>query len=153
MSDEIIHRPQIKITWLIGVLAAFGLFALIGAYSARMTRDYADYDQERATKRYATLAQLRQDEGKLINPVDKEGKPTAEWVDQANGIVRIPIEEAMAKEVDTLKSQVPAAGSEIPGAAPAPAPSAPAAPAAPAPPAPVAKAPATPAPAPAKPKP
>jgi hypothetical protein len=120
MSDETAPQPRIKFTWLIGTLAAFAIFVIIGAYSSRMTWTYTDYDQDRAAQRYATLAKLRQDEGKLINPVDAQGKPTAEWVDQTKGIVRIPIEEAMAKEIDTLKAQSPQAGAEIPGAAPAP---------------------------------
>jgi hypothetical protein len=165
MSEETISPSSIKLTSLLGAFVALGFFALIGVYSVRMTQDYPDYDQNRATERYATLAKLRQDEGKLINPVDADGKSTAEWVDQAHGVIRIPIEEAMTKELDTLKAEAPAAGCEIPGAVPpAPAPAAtapaPAAPAAaktsaPAPagntPA-VAKTPATPsAPAPAKP--
>jgi hypothetical protein len=124
MSDEIASQPRIKITWLIGTAAAFALFAVIGAYSSRMTWDTTDYDQERAAQRYATLAKLRQDEGKLINPVDAQGKPTAEWVDQTKGIVRIQIEEAMAEEIDTLKAQPAAMGAEIPAAVP-PAPATP----------------------------
>jgi hypothetical protein len=119
MSDETAPQPRIKITWLVGTAAAFALFAVIGAYSSRMTWDYPDYDQERAAQRYATLAKLRQAEGKLINPVDAQGKPTAEWVDQTKGIVRIQIEEAMAEEVDTLKAQPVAMGAAIPVIAPA----------------------------------
>jgi hypothetical protein len=111
MSDETAPQPRIKITWLIGTLAAFALFVVIGAYSSRMTWDYTDYDQDRATQRYATLAKVRHDEQALIS--------TTEWVDQAKGTVRIPIEEAMAKEIDTLKAQSPQAGAEIAGAAPA----------------------------------
>jgi hypothetical protein len=124
MSDETAPQPRIKIAWLIGTLAAFALFMVIGAYSSRMTWDYASYDQQRSQARYATLAKLQQDESKLINPVDAQGKPTAEWIDQAKGLVRIPIEEAMAKEVATLKAQPAQAGSAI--AMPAPAPAAPA---------------------------
>jgi hypothetical protein len=118
MSDETAPQPRIKITWLIGTLAVFALFMVIGAYSSRMTWNYLDYDQQRAIKRYDTLAKLQQEEGKLINPVDAQGKPTAEWVDQAKGTVRIPIEEAMVKEVDTLKTQPAAMGTEILGATP-----------------------------------
>jgi hypothetical protein len=54
--------------------------------------------------------------------VDAQGQAHAEWVDQAKGVVRIPIEQAMADEVDTLKAQVPRACGEIPGTVPAPAP-------------------------------
>ena len=140
MSDETISQPRIKITWLIGTLVAFGLFVVIGNYSRIMNRNYSDYDQDRAGQRYETLAKVRHDENALIYPVDKEGHSTAEWVDQANGIIRIPIDEAMAKEVDTLKAQTAGVGPEIPGAVPAP-PPAPASVATP--PAPAAKTPAT----------
>jgi hypothetical protein len=124
MPDETTSQPQIKITWLIGTLAAFVLFSAIGNYSARMTRDYSDYDQDRAKVRYDTLAKLRHDENALIAPVDDKGNPTAEWVDQDKGFVRIPIEEAMAEEINTLKAQPAAAGCLIAAAAPAPAASA-----------------------------
>lgn len=126
MSEETASQPQIKITWLIGTLVAFAIFALIGGYSARMTQTYTDYDQDQATIRYANLAQEQKAESKLINPVDKDGKATAEWVDQDKGFIRIPIEEAMAKEVDTLKVEPLVIACAIPGAvapaAPAPAP-------------------------------
>jgi hypothetical protein len=122
MSDETAPQPRIKIAWLIGTLAAFALFAVIAAYSSRMTWDYPDYDQDRAAERYETLKKVRHDEQVLLSPVDDKGNPTAEWVDQAKGVVRIPIEEAMVKEIDTLKAQPAAIGGEIPGSAPAPAP-------------------------------
>jgi predicted outer membrane lipoprotein len=130
MSDEtLLSQPKIKFSWIIGILAAFALFALIGAYSKRMTDTYTDYDEERAQQRYATLAKLQQDEAKLINPVviDADGKShsTAEWVDQDKGLIRIPIEEAMAKEVIDLKAKPTKVGVEInPPAPPAPKPAA-----------------------------
>ena len=111
MPDETLSQPRIKITWLIGTFAALALFAVIGAYSARMTREYPDYDQDRAVQRYITLAQVRHDEQALITGVA--------WVDQSKGIVRIPIEEAMAREIDTLKSKPATMAAEIPGAVPA----------------------------------
>ena len=140
MSDAT-TPPQIKISWLIGIAIAFVLFAAIGGYSARMTQDYSDYDQDRAAQRYDTLKKLQADENKQLNPVDANGKPTAIWIDQDKGIISIPIDEAMAKEVDDIKAQTPGPGNEInpPAPAPAPAPAAapstnaaPAAPAAPA---------------------
>jgi hypothetical protein len=117
MPDETAPQPQIKIAWLIGTLAAFALFALIGAYSARMTQDYTDYDQQRADDRKVTLAKVQHDENALLS--------TAEWVDQAKGAIRIPIEEAMVKELDTLKGKPAAMGAVIPPPAP-PAPAKPA---------------------------
>jgi hypothetical protein len=134
MSDETVTHPQIKFSWLLGIAVALALFAIIGRYSSRMTQNTTDYDQERAATRYQTLAKLRADENKLINPVDDQGKPTAVWIDQAKGTISIPIDEAMAKEVDALKAQAPGPGADINPPAPAPAPVAPtaAAPAAPA---------------------
>ena len=120
MPDETLPPAQIKLSWLIGTLAAFVLFAAIGGYSARMTRDYTDYDQQRAQVRYQTLAKLRATEGKLVNPVDAQGNSTAEWVDQDKGLIRIPIDEAMVDEVDTLKAQPAAQCTAIDGTAPPP---------------------------------
>ena len=110
MSDETAPQPRIKIAWLIGTLAAFALFAVIGAYSVRMTQDYPDYDRQRAQKRYATLEKVRHDEQALLS--------TVAWIDQAKGSIRIPIEEAMAKEIDTLKGKPAAMGAAIPPPAP-----------------------------------
>jgi hypothetical protein len=127
MSDVQSPPLRFKIAWLIGVAAAFAIFALIGAYSSRMTNDYPDYDQGRADLRYQTLAKLQHDENALIEPVDEKGNPTAAWVDQTKGTIKIPIEQAMTKVLDTLKSQPAAQGAEIPGTAPAAPPAAPAA--------------------------
>jgi hypothetical protein len=137
MSEETATQPQIKIAWLIGIVAAFAIFAAIAGYSARMTNDYSDYDQQRAEVRLTNLASVRKAENALLYPVDDQGKPTAEWVDQAKGTIRIPIEEAMDKEIGALKMQAPAVGNDInppapaakPGAAPATPAGAPAAPA------------------------
>jgi hypothetical protein len=114
MSDETAPQFRVKTSWLIGTAAAFAIFVVIASYSVRMTWDYTDYDQQRAADRKVTLAKVRQDEGKLLCPVDAKGKPTAEWVDQAKGAIRIPIEEAMVEEIDTLKAQPVQAGGEIP---------------------------------------
>jgi hypothetical protein len=123
MSDPTTAQPKVKFTWFIGIAAGFLIFVAIGTYSSRMTRDYPDYDEQQAQARVATLEKLRQDAHALLNPVnpnDPKGPPTAEWVDQDKGIVRIPIEEAMTKEVDTLKGKPAATGAEILGAVPPP---------------------------------
>ena len=120
MSEESAPQPQIKFTWIIGILAAFAIFALIGAYSSRMTWDTSNYYQQRALERKATLDKLRNAANQTLT--------TADWVDQNKKIVRIPIDEAMAKEIDTLKSKSAQVGAEIPGSTPAPV-AAPAAPA------------------------
>jgi hypothetical protein len=132
MSDATAPQPQIKFTWLLGTFAAFALFVVIGAYSSRMTYTYSDYNQQRAAQRYVTLKKVQDAENALIYPVDDQGKPTAVWVDQGKGIIRIPIDEAMTKELALLQAESPQPGCEIVGAAPAPAPATPA-PAAPAP--------------------
>jgi hypothetical protein len=120
MSDETAYQPQIKTTWLIGTLAAFALFVVIGIYSKRMARDYPDYDQQRAQERMATLATVRKAENALLYPaVDAQGNAHAEWIDQTKGVIRIPIEEAMAQEIDALKAQPVAMGAVIPAAVPA----------------------------------
>jgi hypothetical protein len=89
MSQETATPPRIKITWLIGTLAAFAIFAIIGGYSSRMTWNYSDYDQQRADQRYQTLAKVRHDEQAQIT--------ATEWVDQDKGVVRIPVDQAMAR--------------------------------------------------------
>ena len=134
MSAELAPQPQVKIVWIIGIVAAFAIFVVIANYSSRMTNDYSDYDQQRAEQRYETLKKVQSTEQALINPVDAQGNPDAEWVDQTKGVVRIPIQEAMAEEVEALKGQQAAMGCEIAGATPAAATPAPPAPATPPPP-------------------
>lgn len=128
MTDETATQPRIKVSWLIGTLAAFAIFVVIANYSVRMTQTYPDFDQGRADVRYDNLAKVRKAENALLNPaLDAQGLPHAEWADQTKGIVRIPIDQAMAQEVDILKSQPAGMGGEIVGVAPAAA-AAPAAP-------------------------
>jgi hypothetical protein len=122
MSEETATSPQIKIPWLIGTVAAFSIFAFVAFYSKRMTNDFPG--SQRGEERAADLAKLRDDANKTLT--------TADWVDQDKGTIRIPIDEAMSKEVDTLKAKAPAIGAEIPGSKPA-TPAAPAAAPAPAP--------------------
>jgi hypothetical protein len=125
MAAELPYH-RLKIGWLLGVLLAFGLFAVVAWYSARMTNDYPDYDQDRAAQRKVTLETVRKAEDKLLHPVDDQGKPTAVWVDQDKGLIQIPIDEAMTHELTDLKNLPAASGCEIPGAAPASAPPPPA---------------------------
>ncbi len=118
MSDVTASSSPIKFSWLIGTLAAFTIFAVIAGYSSRMTRDYPDYDEQRAEARKATLAQVQADENKVLYA-------PAGWIDQGKGIIHIPIDEAMAKEVETLKTEN-VEMCEVPIVAPAPAAPAPA---------------------------
>ncbi len=121
MPDISPAPTPIKFRWILGILAAFSLFALVAVYSSSMAWHHQDYDQKRAVVRYANLKALRADEAKLLSPVDAEGQPTVEWIDQAKGVVRIPINEAMVKEVETLKAKTPQSFA-VPIVAPAPAP-------------------------------
>jgi hypothetical protein len=118
MSAEITQH-RLKTGWLVGVVLAFAIFAVVALYSRRMTNDYPSYDQGRAEQRKATLEKVRHDENALLYPVDDKGNPTATWADQDKGLIKISIDEAMPKEVADLKSKPVAVGAEIPGAAPA----------------------------------
>ncbi len=111
MSTETASPSQIKITWLIGILAAFSIFAIIAGYSGHMTRAYTSHDQQISNDRYLTLQKLQAEENGTINA-------PADWVDQAKGTIHIPIDEAMTKEVDTLKAQPAQIGSALPAPAP-----------------------------------
>lgn len=111
MSEELALKPRIKIKWFIWTLLAFFIFVVIAGYSSRMARNYTDYDQKRVAERYATLNKLRQEEHKTLTTVD--------WVNQDKKTIHIPIDEAMAKEIDTLKNKPAAVGAAIPIAAPA----------------------------------
>ena len=136
-SDITYHR--LKYSQLLWVALAFGIFVVVGFYSARMTWIYPSYDEGRAQDRKATLAKVQKAENALLNPVDDKGNPVpAAWIDQDKGLIQIPIEEAMAHEVTDLAKVTPGVGLAIPGLAPAPAPvpaATNAAPAAPTPPA------------------
>jgi len=111
MSSETAIPSRIKTTWLIGVVAAFSIFAIIAWYSGHMTRAYPGYDQQRAADRYVTLQKLQKEENDTINA-------PANWIDQDKKIIHLPIDEAMAKEVETLKAQPAQVGSALPVMAP-----------------------------------
>jgi hypothetical protein len=80
---------------------------VIAWYSGHMTRAYPSYDQQRTADRYITLKKLQTEENNTINA-------PADWIDQGKKTVHIPIDEAMAKEVDTLKTQPAQMGSALP---------------------------------------
>ena len=111
MSEAAAIRPQIKVSWFFGIFGAFLIFAAIAGYSSRMAQTAPDYDSQRAAARYATLQKLREDDQKTLT--------TADWVDKTKQIVRIPIQEAMAKELDTLRAKPVQMGAAIPGTTPA----------------------------------
>jgi len=127
MTAEIASHPPLKVSWIIGTLAAFSIFALIGIYSMSMARNSAGFEQMRAQDRLARLAKVRADADKNLT--------TADWVDPTKQTIRIPIDEAMDREIDTLKNKPLAMGALIPGATPPPPPAPATTNAAPAPPA------------------
>jgi hypothetical protein len=98
--------------WFFGLAAAFAVFALVGVYSSRMAYHTSGYDQDEAKERYAKLAKLQ--------AADEKTLTSADWVDQDKGTVRIPIDEAMTEEVDTLKAKPLQMGAAIPGVAAGP---------------------------------
>ncbi len=110
MTDAATSPPPIKLRWFFGVFGAFLIFALIAAYSSRMANDTPDYDSQQAAIRIANLQKLQADDEKALT--------TTDWVDQTKGIVRIPIDQAMAREVRTLKTKPVQMGAAIPGATP-----------------------------------
>jgi hypothetical protein len=103
----------------LGICAAFAVFAVVGIYSSRMAYHTTGYDDDEAKERYARLAKLQADDRKTLT--------TADWIDQAKGTVRIPIDEAMTQEVALLKARPVQIGTALPAAAPAPAAATPAA--------------------------
>jgi len=141
-SDITYHR--LKYSALLWVALGFCIFAVVAAYSSRMTNDFPGYDDGRGKDRKAIADKAAKAEDALLYPVDKDGHPTAVWVDQDKGLIQIPIDEAMTHEVADLKNVTVGEGAVIPGSAPAPAPAATnAAPAKPTPPASTNAAPAT----------
>jgi hypothetical protein len=82
-----------------------------------MTTDFPSYDEGRGKDRLATREKVDQTENALLHPVDKDGKPTAVWVDQDKGFIQIPIDEAMIHEVADLKNVTVGEGAAIPGTA------------------------------------
>jgi hypothetical protein len=124
MSADIAYH-RLKYSALLWVALAFGIFVVIGFYSARMTNDYPSYDAGRGKDRLATRLKVDKAENALLYPVDDKGNPTATWIDQDKGLIQIPIDEAMTHEVSDLQKVTVGEGQPIPGvapAAPAPAP-------------------------------
>jgi hypothetical protein len=111
MSDS--APNPIKLRWFLWTPLGLALFVVIGFYSVQKSGNYNSYDDQRAAARYEVLKKLRADEQAILT--------TADWVDQGKKIVRIPIEEAMAEEIDTLKAKPAAMGCLIPAANAAPA--------------------------------
>jgi hypothetical protein len=111
-----------QLRWYLSVAVALLIFAVVGVYSIRMADDTTGYDHEQAAERSQKLATMQALDAKTLG--------TADWIDKDKGIVRIPIDEAMAQEVPVLAAKPVTMGVAIPGAAvPAPA-SAPVTPAA-----------------------
>jgi hypothetical protein len=97
--------------WFFGIFAALAVFVIVGIYSSRMAYDTTGYDEDQAAARKAKLEKLQ--------AADQKTLTTAGWVDQDKGVIRIPIDEAMTQEVETLNTKPVQAGQEIPGTVPA----------------------------------
>ena len=108
-----IDTPPIKFRWYLSVAAVLFLFVVVGVYSTRMANNTTGYDDQQAALRKARLDKMQE--------ADRKTLTTADWIDQAKGTVRIPIDEAMPEEVAALKAKPVAIGTAIEGAAPAPA--------------------------------
>ena len=102
--------PTFRVAWIFGILAALFVFVIIAAYSSRMASDGTTYDQQRVAARLDILKKQRETDEKTLT--------TADWVDQAKGTVRIPIDEAIPETVTALKAKPVQMGAAIPGAAP-----------------------------------
>ena len=104
MSDT--APNPIKLRWFFWTPLGLALFVVIGFYSVKMTEHYDSFEDKRAAARYETLHKLQANEQAILT--------TADWVDQGKKIVRIPIDEAMAEEIDVLKAKPLVMGGLIP---------------------------------------
>ena len=100
--------PAFQLRWYISVAVALLVFAVVGVYSMRMASDTTDYDDAQAKVRTEKLAAMRAQDAKTLG--------TADWIDKDKGIVRIPIDEAMAQEIPVLAAKPVTMGAAIPGA-------------------------------------
>jgi hypothetical protein len=103
---------------VIGGLAGFVLFGFLVVLVLKPGRPAPTYETEAGQKRLETRKQVEAAEAKLLL------KDTYEWVDQAKGVVRIPLTRAMELEVETLKNKPVRAAYAVPVApvvSPAPA--------------------------------
>jgi hypothetical protein len=110
MSEALASPSPLKFRWFFALAGVFLIFVVIAAYSSRIAHNTTGYDYQRALDRKATLDKLRADDEKTLT--------TADWVDQAKGTVRIPIDEAMPETVNMLKAKPAQMGAPIPGATP-----------------------------------
>ena len=118
MSETIANpAPTIRASWIFGILAALLIFVVIASYSSRMASDGTDIDQKRVAERIDILKKQRE--------ADEKALSTADWIDQAKGTVRLPIDEALPETITSLKAKPVQAGAEIPGMKPAKQPPAP----------------------------
>ena len=99
--------------WFFGIFAGLAVFAVVGIYSSRMAYETTGYDEDQAKERLARLDKLHASDRKTLT--------TADWIDQAKGTVRIPVDEAMIEELGPLKSKSPRMGTALPVATPKPA--------------------------------
>ncbi len=100
--------PAFQLRWYLSVAVALFAFVIVGVYSMRMARDTSGYDEDQARQRAEKLTAMQAQDAKTLG--------TPDWVDKDKGIVRIPIDEAMAQEIPVLAAKPLAMGAAIPGA-------------------------------------
>ncbi len=97
----------------VGALVMIGVFLVIALLLRGIAPSGATDEVEKAEVRRTNLATL--------NESDQAEMTAYGWVDREKGIVRVPIEDAMAKEIETLNRQKPRAAYAIATPPPAPA--------------------------------
>lgn len=92
--------PRGKSIWpmFAGAFVLFALFAVFGQWMLR-SGDQASFDEEaiRAKQRYEILAKVQQEAA--------DSTSSYGWVDQAKGVVRLPVDRAMELAVAKLAAQ------------------------------------------------
>ena len=115
MEQEIVpplNQPQPFFrTWL-GMVLLFAVFGLFVMVVFRVTPQGDNYERKRGDARVEKLKQLSAgNEAELVK---------YQWVDEAKGVARIPIERAMELALVELAAKPPAAAGPIPPPAPPP---------------------------------
>lgn len=117
MTDLLQSSSPKQYGWALAASLALILVLLLVVHGYHNESTASDYDLKQAEERVANLAKLRAQDEKALT--------TAGWVDQDAKIVRLPITEAMSREVATLQAKPVQLGDSLPGITPPSAPPAP----------------------------
>jgi hypothetical protein len=85
MSSEV-REPRAWLVWAVGILGTFLIVAAL-VWAMRHYANTGPAQDDRAAVRAKALAELRAAEAEAVR--------TAAWIDQAKGIVRLPVTNAM----------------------------------------------------------